>query len=92
MERSELVDWLLAHINNIHELGGQCAFELDNPFYAKYEGDGDCYLKENCLQENYIWSASIAIFSVEFGILRDRIEKAEACCLYIYGMKSDSTR
>jgi hypothetical protein len=46
MERSSIVDELLKNINNIHELGRQRAFELGNPFYAQYEGDGSHYTKE----------------------------------------------
>jgi len=46
MKRSARVDRLLTNINNIHELGRQRAFELGNPFYARYEGDGEYYHKE----------------------------------------------
>ncbi|MDT3402550.1 hypothetical protein [Mucilaginibacter terrae] len=46
MEKLGTVDKLLANINNIHELGRQRAFELGNPFYAKYKGDGEYYTKE----------------------------------------------
>jgi len=46
MERSAKVDELLRNINNIHELGRQRAFELGNPFYAQYKGDGEHYTKE----------------------------------------------
>ena len=30
----------------MHELGRQRAFELGNPFYAQFEGDGDYWRKE----------------------------------------------
>ena len=46
MGNSEFVEQLLQNINNLHELGRQRAFELGNPFYAKYEGDGNHYTKE----------------------------------------------
>ncbi|TSJ39716.1 hypothetical protein FO440_18435 [Mucilaginibacter corticis] len=46
MERPTKVDELLKNINNIHELGRQRAFELGNPFYAQYSGDGEYYTKE----------------------------------------------
>lgn len=46
MEMSTRIDELLKNINNIHELGRQRAFELGNPFYAQYEGDGEYYTKE----------------------------------------------
>jgi hypothetical protein len=59
MERSVLVDRLLVNINNIHELGRQRAFELGNPFYAKYEGDGDYYHKELPTGERYLVSVKI---------------------------------
>jgi TRAP-type uncharacterized transport system substrate-binding protein len=46
MQKLTVVDSLLTNINNIHELGRQRAFELGNPFYAKYEEDGGLYRKE----------------------------------------------
>jgi hypothetical protein len=36
MERPVFLEKLLSNIDNIHELGRQRAFELGNPFYAKY--------------------------------------------------------
>lgn len=59
MERSLLVDRLLMNINNIHELGRRRAFELGNPFYAKYEGDGELYHKELPSGEQYLVSVKI---------------------------------
>ena len=59
MERSGIVDLLLTNINNIHELGRQRAFELGNPFYVKYEGDGDYYHKEMPTGEMYLVSVEI---------------------------------
>jgi hypothetical protein len=59
MKRLALVDRLLTNINNIHELGRQRAFELGNPFYAKYEGDGDYYHKELPIGEKYLVSVKI---------------------------------
>lgn len=59
MERSGIVDLLLTNINNIHELGKQRAFELGNPFYAKYEGDGEFYHKELPTGEVYLVSVEI---------------------------------
>lgn len=59
MERSGIVDLLLTNINNIHELGRQRAFELGNPFYAKYEGDGEYYHKELPTGEVYLVSVEI---------------------------------
>jgi len=54
MERKDIVDQLLENIDNIHELGRQRAFELGNPFYAKYEGDGDYYHKELPTGEQFL--------------------------------------
>ena len=54
MQRSARVDRLLTNINNIHELGRQRAFELGNPFYAKYKGDGEYYRKELPTGELYL--------------------------------------
>ncbi|WP_454802956.1 hypothetical protein [Mucilaginibacter phyllosphaerae] len=54
MGNSEFVEQLLQNINNLHELGRQRAFELGNPFYAKYEGDGNHYTKELPSGERYL--------------------------------------
>ncbi|SDE84317.1 hypothetical protein SAMN05216464_11016 [Mucilaginibacter pineti] len=54
MERSSKVDELLQNINNIHELGRQHAFDLGNPFYAKYPGDGEHYTKELPTGEKFL--------------------------------------
>ncbi len=59
MARSFIVDRLLANIDNIHELGRQRAFELGNPFYAKYEGDGEYYRKELPSGEQYLVKVEI---------------------------------
>jgi len=59
MQRSARVDRLLTNINNIHELGRQRAFELGNPFYAKYEGDGEYYRKELPTGELYLVQVKI---------------------------------
>jgi len=59
MERSARVDRLLTNINNIHELGRQRAFELGNPFYAKYKGDGEYYRKELPTGELYLVQVKI---------------------------------
>jgi hypothetical protein len=61
MERSFIVDRLLANMDNIHELGRQRAFELCNPFYAKYEGDGEYYRKELPSGEQYLVKVEIII-------------------------------
>ena len=37
---------ILDNLNNIHELGRQRAFELGNPYYSKYSGDGEYLRKE----------------------------------------------
>jgi len=54
MGNSQFVDQLLENINNLHELGRQRAFELGNPFYANYEGDGKHYTKELPNGERYL--------------------------------------
>jgi len=59
MQRSDIVNSLLANINNIHELGRQRAFELGNPFHAKYHGDGDYYHKELPTGELYLVKVEI---------------------------------
>ncbi len=54
MGNAEFVDQLLENINNLHELGRQRAFELGNPFYAKYKGDGEFYRKELPTGEQFL--------------------------------------
>jgi hypothetical protein len=54
MENSEFIDKLLENINDLHELGRQRAFELGNPFYGKYKGDGNHYTKELPTGERYL--------------------------------------
>ncbi|MCS3737748.1 hypothetical protein FHS10_005720 [Mucilaginibacter dorajii] len=61
MERSAILEKLLANIDNIYELGKQRAFELGNPFYAKYEGDGEYYTKELPNGERYLVSVEIIV-------------------------------
>jgi hypothetical protein len=61
MERPPFLEKLLANIDNIHELGKQRAFELGNPFYAKYEGDGEYYTKELPNGERYLVSVEIIV-------------------------------
>jgi hypothetical protein len=61
MERSAKVAELLTNINNIHELGRQRAFELGNPFYAKYEGDGEHYTKELPTGERFLVDIEVIV-------------------------------
>ena len=76
MERSAFVDRLLKNINNIHELGRQRAFELGNPFYAKYEGDGEYYHKELPTGEQYLVKVNIIVDENDFPVkIEDTIIK-----------------
>ena len=76
MERSFIVDRLLANIDNIQELGRQRAFELGNPFYAKYEGDGEYYHKELPSGEQYLVKVEIIIDENDFPVsVKDTIIK-----------------
>lgn len=43
----------------MHELGRQRAFELGNPFYAQFEGDGDYWRKEMPTGEKYLVSIEV---------------------------------
>ena len=61
MKRSALVDRLLININNLHELGRQRAFELGNPFYARFPGDGEYYRKELPTGEKYLVKVNIVM-------------------------------
>lgn len=45
MNTSKIFD-LKINLTNLHELGRQRAFELGNPFYSKYSGDGEYLRKE----------------------------------------------
>ncbi len=59
MVRSKKVADLLKNINNIHELGRQRAFELGNPFYARYSGDGEYWTKELPTGEKFLVDSEI---------------------------------
>lgn len=59
MKNESVVPELLKNINNIHELGRQTAFELGNPFRAKYKGDGEYYTKEMPTGERYLVKVEI---------------------------------
>ncbi|RKR84976.1 hypothetical protein BDD43_5230 [Mucilaginibacter gracilis] len=43
----------------MHEMGRQRAFELGNPFYAKFEEDGGYYRKELPTGEKYLVTVEI---------------------------------
>jgi len=43
----------------MHELGRQRAFELGNPFYAKFKEDGEYYRKEMPTGEKYLVTVEI---------------------------------
>jgi len=76
MEKPSFVDNLLKNINNIHELGKQRAFELGNPFYAKYEGDGELYHKEMPTGEVYLVKVEIIMDENDIPIeIKDTIIK-----------------
>lgn len=54
-----IVDRLLKNMGNMHELGKQRAFELGNPFYAQFEGDGDYWRKEMPTGEIYLVAVEV---------------------------------
>ncbi|MGZ3755164.1 MAG: hypothetical protein ACXVAY_05690 [Mucilaginibacter sp.] len=54
METVSIVNRLLKNMGNMHELGRQRAFELGNPFYAQFEGDGEYWRKEMPSGEKYL--------------------------------------
>ncbi len=45
---------ILDNLNNLHELGRQRAFELGNPYYCRYSGDGKFLRKELRTGEMYL--------------------------------------
>ncbi|EHQ30162.1 hypothetical protein [Mucilaginibacter paludis] len=59
MESTSIVDRLLKNMGNMHELGRQRAFELGNPFYAKFTEDGDYYRKELPTGEKFLVTVEI---------------------------------
>ena len=59
MEKTSIVDRLLQNMGNMHELGRQRAFELGNPFYAQFEGDGEYWRKEMPTGEVYLVAVEI---------------------------------
>jgi hypothetical protein len=59
MEKASIVDRLLQNMGNMHELGRQRAFELGNPFYAQFEGDGEYWRKEMPTGEIYMVAVEI---------------------------------
>jgi len=76
MGRPVAIEKLLANINNIHELGRQRAFELGNPFYAKYEGDGERYTKEMPTGERYLVEVEIITDANDMPVeIRDTVIK-----------------
>ncbi len=48
-------------MNNLHELGRQRAFELGNPFYARFAEDGEYYRKELPTGEKYLVKVNIVM-------------------------------
>jgi hypothetical protein len=59
MKETSTVDRLLRNMTNMHELGRQRAFELGNPFYARFTEDGECYRKEMPTGEKYLVTIEI---------------------------------
>ncbi|WP_121200986.1 hypothetical protein [Mucilaginibacter gracilis] len=59
METTSIVARLLKNMGNMHEMGRQRAFELGNPFYAKFEEDGGYYRKELPTGEKYLVTVEI---------------------------------
>jgi hypothetical protein len=53
------VDRLLKNMGNMHELGRQRAFELGNPFYAQFSGDGGYWRKEMPTGEKFLVSVEV---------------------------------
>jgi hypothetical protein len=61
MKRSPTVERLLKNMDNIYLLGKQRAFELGNPFYAKYKGDGEFYRKQLPTGEEFLVRVKIVV-------------------------------
>ncbi|WP_448698240.1 hypothetical protein ACFGVR_15585 [Mucilaginibacter sp. AW1-3] len=61
MKRSSVVERLLANMKGMHELGRQRAFELGNPFYARFREDGGYYRKEMPTGEKYLVEVEVVM-------------------------------
>lgn len=59
MKQSPTVEKLVRNMDNMYLLGKQRAFELGNPYYAKFEGDGDYYRKQLPNGEEYLVKVNI---------------------------------
>lgn len=59
MGSTSIVDRLLKNMGNMHELGRQRAFELGNPFYARFKEDGEYYRKEMPNGDKYLVTVEV---------------------------------
>lgn len=59
MEQEWTVDRLYKYMGNMHELGRQRAFELGNPFYAKFKEDGGYWRKEMPTGEKFVVAVEV---------------------------------
>jgi ssDNA-specific exonuclease RecJ len=76
MERSPLLQRLTKNMNNLHELGRQRAFELGNPFYAKFSEDGAYYRKELPTGEKFLVTVKVILDENDFPVrIEDTIIK-----------------
>jgi hypothetical protein len=76
MEESSIVDRLLRNMSNMHELGRQRAFELGNPFYARFKEDGEYWRKEMPTGEKYLVTVEIIMDENDLPIeIKDTIIK-----------------
>lgn len=66
MEAPPIIDRLLKNMTNMHELGRERAFELGNPFYGRFEEDGDYWRKE--LPSGEIYLVSIEVLFNEYNV------------------------
>lgn len=61
MKKTSVVDRLLINMKGMHELGRQRAFELGNPFYARFKEDGGYYRKELPTGEKFLVEVEIVM-------------------------------
>lgn len=61
MKRSPTVERLVKNMDNMYLLGKQRAFELGNPFYAKYKEDGEFYHKQLPTGEEFLVKVKIIV-------------------------------
>lgn len=76
MKTVSIVDRLLKNMGNMHELGKQRAFELGNPFYARFKEDGEYWRKEMPNGDKYLVEVEVIIDEFDMPVqIKDTVIK-----------------